>query len=215
MNKEMLVILGAGQQGRNCNRLAPLNGYSTVAFVDDYVVGSVDGIPVYKKIRDIPFFRELWYIVAVGDLAVRKKFIERICALNLKCANLIDPTADIEPGAKIGKGNYIYKFASVYASATVGDHNIINCKAVLATDSVIGNNCNICMGSNICGAVHVGDNSYIGYNATIVSGNNVGENAHVEAGAVVMNDVPDGHYVTGVPAREADMAEIEVRYGET
>ena len=214
MNKKMLVILGAGQQGRNCNHLAPLNGYSTAAFVDDYVVEPVDGIPVYKKIQDIPLFQECWYIVAFGDLGVRKKFIEQIDTLNLKCANLIDPTADIEPGAKLGTGNYIYKFASVYASATVGDHNIINCKAVLATDSVIGNNCNICMGSNICGAVYVGDNSYIGYNATIVSGNNVGENSHVEAGAVVMNDVPDGHYVTGVPAHKADMAEIEVRYGE-
>ena len=56
------------------------------------------------------------------------------------------------------------------------------------------------MGSNICGAVHVGDNSYVGYNATIVSGNNVGANATVEAGAVVTNNVPDGWYVGGIPA---------------
>lgn len=213
MDKHTLVILGAGQQGRNCNRLAPLNGYSTVAFVDDFVDWPVDGIPVHKHIQDIPRFQEHWYIVAVGDLGARKKFIEQIDALNLKCANLIDPTADIEEGAKIGKGNYIYKFASIYASATVGDHNIINCKAVLATDSVVGNNCNICMGSNLCGDVHVGDNSYVGYNATVVSGHNVGKNAKVEAGAVVMEDVDDGDYVSGIPAKS--IRKTEGHHGKT
>lgn len=204
MNNETLVILGAGQQGRNCKRLAPLNGFQTYAFVDDYITDPVEGIPVFAKIEDVPSFKKHKYIVAVGDLIVRKAFIAKIESLGLECANLIDPTADIEPGAKIGTGNYIYKFASVYASATIGNHNIINCKAVLATDSVIGNNCNICMGSNICGAVHVGDNSYIGYNATVVSGNNVGANATVEAGSVVMEDVPDWFRVSGIPARDAE-----------
>ena len=102
----------------------------------------------------------------------------------------------------LGAGNYIYKFVSIYASAKLGNHNIINTKAVLATDCVVGNNCNICMGSNLCGDVHVGDNSYIGYNATVVSGNNVGKNAKVEAGAVVMEDVKDGEYVIGIPAHQ-------------
>lgn len=204
MSNNTLVILGAGQQGRNCHRLAPINGYQTVAFVDDFITDPVEDIRVYSKIEDIPDFMDHKYIVAAGDLAVRKKFIEQINLLGLECANLIDPTADIEPGAKIGTGNYIYKFASVYASATIGDHNIINCKAVLATDSVIGNNCNICMGSNICGAVHVGDNSYIGYNATVVSGNNVGANSTVEAGSVVVEDVPDWLRVSGIPARDAE-----------
>ena len=204
MSNNTLVILGAGQQGRNCHRLAPINGYQTVAFVDDFITESVEEIPVYSKIEDVPSFKKHKYIVAVGDLIVRKAFISKIESLGLECANLIDPTADIEPGAKIGTGNYIYKFASVYASATIGDHNIINCKAGLATDSVIGNNCNICMGSNICGAVHVGDNSYIGYNATVVSGNNVGANATVDAGSVVMEDVPDWLRVSGIPARDAE-----------
>ena len=199
--KNTLVILGGGQQGRNCNRLAPLNGYETVAFVDDYVSGLVDGIKVYDCIQAVPDYQSHKYIVAIGDIQARKRFIEQIETLGLDCVNLIDPTADIEDGAVLGTGNYIYKFVSIYASAKLGNHNIINTKAVLATDCVVGNNCNICMGSNLCGDVHVGDNSYIGYNATVVSGNNVGKNAKVEAGAVVMEDVKDGEYVIGIPAQ--------------
>lgn len=197
---EKLIILGAGQQGRNCKRLAPLNGLEAVGFVDDFIKGTVEGLPVYGSIEKIPDYKSHKYIVAVGDMDVRKKFIEKIKELQLECANLIDPSAEIEEGAVLGTGNYIYKFVSIYGSAVVGDHNIINTKAVLATDAVVGNNCNICMGSNLCGDVHVGDNSYIGYNATVVSGNNVGANATVEAGAVVMSDVGDGEYVCGIPA---------------
>lgn len=198
---EKLVILGAGQQGRNCKRLAPLNGYEVAAFVDDFVEGEVEGIKVYKSIDDIEGYENCKYIVAVGDMEARKRFIRIVDERNLDCANLIDPTASIEEGAVIGKGNYIYKFVSVYASAQIGDHNIINTKAVCATDSVVGNNCNVCMGSNLCGDVHVGDNSYIGYQATVVSGNNVGRDAYVEAGSVVMSDVNDGEYVFGIPAK--------------
>ena len=199
---DKLIILGAGQQGRNCKRLAPLNNVEVVGFVDDFVKGNVEGVPVYASVEDILGFQDYKYIVAVGDMEARKKLIEKINELNLACVNLIDPTASIEDGAVIGTGNYIYKFVSVYASASIGDHNIINTKAVLATDAAVGNNCNICMGSNLCGDVHVGDNSYIGYNATVVSGNNVGKDARVEAGAVVMSDVPDGAYVYGIPAKE-------------
>ena len=196
-----LVIFGAGQQGRNCKRLAPLCGYEVVAFVDHIVVGEVEGVPVYSNAAKIPDFKDCYYIVAVGDLKVRKFFICVIEKYDLKCANLIDPTADIEEGAVIGVGNYIYKFASVYGSATIGNHNIINCKAVIATDAVIGDNCDICMGANICGDVHVGDNSYVGYNATVVSGYNVGRDACVKPGAVVYSDVEDGAVVGGVPAQ--------------
>ena len=44
---ENIVILGAGQQGRNCKRLAIENGYGVRAFVDDYVDGEVEGVKVY------------------------------------------------------------------------------------------------------------------------------------------------------------------------
>lgn len=202
---EKLVILGAGQQGRNCKRLAPLNGLEVVAFVDDFITQETEGVPVYRNIEDIPEYRSCKYIVAVGNLEVRLKFIEQINEKGLAGANLIDPTADIEPGAKLGTGNYIYKFVSIYASAEIGNHNIINCKAVLATDCVVGDNCNICMGTNLCGDVHIGDNTYVGYNATVVSGNNVGKNSHVEPGAVVMKNVADNEYAYGIPAKTIPM----------
>lgn len=197
---ENIVILGAGQQGRNCKRLAIENGYGVRAFVDDYVDGEVEGVKVYKKIEDIPDYEGFKYIIAFGEIEPRRKYAAHMKRLNLKGVNLIDKTACIEDGAKIGTGNYICKLAIVYASATIGDNNIINCKAVIATDAEIGNNCNISMGANICGGVNVGDESYIGCQASVVSGYNIGKNVTVGAGSVVLSDVPDGEFVAGAPA---------------
>lgn len=197
---ESIVILGAGQQGRNCKRLAIENGYGVRAFVDDYVDGEVEGVKVYKKIEDIPDYEGFKYIIAFGEIEPRRKYAAYMKRLNLKGVNLIDKTACIEDGAKIGTGNYICKLAIVYASATIGDNNIINCKAVIATDAEIGNNCNISMGANICGGVNVGDESYIGCQASVVSGYNIGKNVTVGAGSVVLSDVPDGEFVAGAPA---------------
>lgn len=196
-----LVILGAGQQGRICKRLAIENGMEVTAFVDDYVTGAVEGVKVYRKIEDIKNYKDYHYFVAIGEIAPRKKFCNEIERLELKTVNLIDETACIEDGAIIGSGNYIYKFAIVYASARIGDNNIINCKAVCATDAEIGNNNNISMGCNVCGGVRIGNNNYIGCQASLVSGTSVGNDSVVAAGSVVLDDVGDNVFVAGAPAR--------------
>ena len=195
---DKLIIFGAGQQGRNCLNLARRLGIEVVAFVDDYVFGMVDGVLVYRDLRDVEKYKQCKAIVAVGDLGVRQQWIDVIEQEGIEPLTLIDPSAQIEEGAKIGKGNYIYKLVSVYASSKIGDHNIINTGAVLATDCVIGDNCNICFGSNICGAVEVGDNSIIGYNASVASGFKVGHDAIVEANSVVYRNVADFEHVGGV-----------------
>lgn len=199
-SNEQLVIFGAGQQGRVCKRLAIENGYDVAAFVDDFIDGKVEGVPVYQTIYDIPDFRKYKYFVAIGDVKARRKFVEQIYSLRLESVNLIDKAAYIEDGALLGTGNYICKLAIIYASAKIGSHNIINCKAVLATDTVVGNNNNISMGCNLCGSVHVGNNCYIGCQASIVSERTIGSGSTVAAGAVVLKDVPENSFVAGVPA---------------
>ncbi|HCJ37873.1 MAG TPA: hypothetical protein DHV37_06050 [Erysipelotrichaceae bacterium] len=196
--REKIVIIGAGQQGRNCKRLANELLIDVVAFVDEYESDYVEGIKVYRKIEDIANYDKFKYIIGIGDINVRRRYVDEINRLSLDSITLIDPHAVIEKGAKIGKGNYIYKLATVYASATIGDHNIINSGTILATDSVIGNNCNICFGSVICGDCHVGDDSVVGYNAEISSGFNIGKDVVVEANSVIRRNVNDGEYVSGI-----------------
>lgn len=202
MSKLSVVICGSGQQGRCCKRLALENGYEVVGFVDDYMAGEVEGVPVYRNIEAVKDFQQHKYFVAIGAIEPRKHFIDEIKRLGLSSVNLIDRSAFIENGAEIGTGNYIGKAAIIYSSAKIGDYNIVNCKAVLATDSVVGSNNNISLGCNICGGASIGDDCYVGCQASVVSECKIGDGAVVAAGSTVLKDVPAAAFVAGSPATQ-------------
>jgi serine O-acetyltransferase len=100
---------------------------------------------------------------------------------------------DISPDLKIGSGLYIGHFGGV----------------VINQDVVIGDNCNLSHGVTLgqvnrgerAGSPVIGNNVYIGPGAKIIGRIRVGNGAAVGANAVVVDDVPDGTAVAGVPAK--------------
>ena len=202
MNK--LVILGAGQQGRVCKRLAEHFGFEVVAFIDDFQKGFIGDVPVYNSIEKIDDYKAKKFFLAFGEMKPRIKYYQLMKELNLETINLIEESAMIEQGAVIGNGNYISKDAIIFSSAKIGDCNIINCKTVIATDVKVGNNNNISLGCNLCGGAKVGDNCYIGCQSSISSGFHIGSNVTVGAGAIVLDDVGDNKFICGIPAREKE-----------
>jgi acetyltransferase-like isoleucine patch superfamily enzyme len=67
----------------------------------------------------------------------------------------------------------------------------------------VGSFVNICPGAVLAGEVTVEDDVFIGANATVIHGGiTIGQGAIVGAGAVVIDNVPPGAVVAGVPARK-------------
>ena len=73
----------------------------------------------------------------------------------------------------------------------------------------MGKNCHIGAGAVLAGVIEpasatpviVEDNVLIGANAVVIEGVHIGANAVVAAGCVVIEDVPEGAVVAGVPGR--------------
>jgi serine O-acetyltransferase len=79
----------------------------------------------------------------------------------------------------------------------------------------IGKNCSVI--SNVTVGMRnrwefptIGDNVFIGAGARILGGINVGNGARIGANAVVIDDVPDGATVVGIPARVLGAAKPEM-----
>lgn len=126
-----------------------------------------------------------------------------------------DVPARIEPGAiireqvQIGKNAVIMMGAIINIGAVIGEGTMIDMGVVLGGRATVGKNCHIGAGAVLAGVIEpasatpvvVEDNVMVGANAVVIEGVHVGANSVVAAGAVVVEDVPEGVVVAGCPAK--------------
>jgi UDP-perosamine 4-acetyltransferase len=138
---------------------------------------------------------------SVGRPQLRRQVHERFTARGFGFAGVVHPAACVSPHAEVAGSAQIMAGAVVQAGARIGEDVIINTRASVDHDCVIGAHCHIAPGATLSGDVHVGVGSHIGAGATVLQGVRIGAGCVVGAGAVVLRGVPDGAVVVGVPAR--------------
>ena len=121
----------------------------------------------------------------------------------------IEPGAFIREQVEIGSNVVIMMGAIINIGAVIGDGTMIDMGAVLGGRATVGKNCHIGAGAVLAGVIEpasatpviVEDDVLIGANAVVIEGVHIGKNSVVAAGAVVVEDVPEGVVVAGCPAR--------------
>lgn len=166
--------------------------------------------------------------VVFGDWNVIKPQLEqnadKICdyVIENDCRNSAIPLLDkkninarIEPGAiirdqvEIGDNAVIMMGAIINIGSKIGEGTMIDMGAVLGGRATVGKRCHIGAGTVLAGVIEppsatpviIEDDVVIGANAVVIEGVKVGKGSVVAAGAVVIEDVPAGVVVGGIPAR--------------
>lgn len=143
----------------------------------------------------------------------RIEYDRRNSAIPLVDVTKID--ARIEPGAiirdkvKIGKNAVIMMGAVVNIGAEIGEGTMVDMNAVVGARGTLGKRVHLGAGAVVAGVLEppskspcvIEDDVLIGANAVILEGVKIGKGSVVAAGSVVVEDVPEGVVVAGVPAK--------------
>ena len=167
----MIAVLGAGPHG---HQIASF--YPGAVLYDDHLSGYQ---PVLAgAARD-------WWLVGAAWPHVRRAIAEKATGAHKAFRH----GQVVYPGARVGQG------------AQLGDHVHVQFNAVVSHGCTVGDFVTICPGAVLSGEVTVEDDVFIGANATVIHGGiTIGRGAVIGAGAVVLEDVPAGAKVAGVPA---------------
>ena len=196
-----LFIVGAGGFGREAvwtveriNNAAQQPLWNVIGFADDdpaKASGNFEGYPMLGSIEkasaDHPGAS---VFIAIGDNSIRRDIYRRLRGHDFPA--LIDPSAQVSPTTEFRHGTYIAVEAVVSVGTEIGKFVIINARAGVGHDSVVGDFANIAPGVSLSGHTRIGEGAFMGTNSCTAPGMTVGEGAVVACGTPVLKDVAPG-----------------------
>jgi UDP-perosamine 4-acetyltransferase len=195
-----VLVIGAGGHAKVVIDAARAAGYVVVA-----AIGSPDGASDVLGVPVVPSAEGIsadGFIVAVGDNRHRAALFSEYTVAGLTAVPVVHPSAVIAEGAEIAEGAFVAAGVVVNPGARIGCNAILNTGCTVDHDCVIGSHAHIGPGVNLCGGTTIGVGTLVGVGACAIPGTVVGAWCTVGAGASVVDPVPDGLTVVGVPARE-------------
>lgn len=202
--RKPLYIYGAGGLGRELLALIRhCDEWEPIGFIDDQLAGSkVRGLPVMPGVAALQPLSQLNIIVAIGNPLTKMQIVKKLPP-DVNFPVLIHPTAVIMDTASvhIGRGSVLTAGTVLTSDIIIGDHVLVNLNATIGHNSKIGSFSSIMPGVNVAGEVTIGDCVLLGSGCNIRNSVIVGSGAQVGMGAVVIEKVPEGETVVGVPAK--------------
>jgi len=206
----VLIIYCAGGYGKEVYDIAQrantnYSKWENIFFVDDsipddekvYLTTNYSFQHIVKSFST----RDVEFVIANGEPAVREKLFNKIEDNNYSLATLIDPTAIISLTSIIKQGVIVGPNAIISSNANINENVAVNVGGVIGHDITIGQNTVVSSYGNIGGASIIGSCSYIGMGAMVKENTIIGNKVIIGMGSVVYNNIPDGVIALGNPAR--------------
>ena len=203
--ERIILIGGGGHAGSVADSIKQSNQYEIAGYIEraDEKGTAAPGAPVLgtdndlKAVFDSGIHTAFVTIGYIGKGCIREKIYDSLKRIGYSVPAIIDPSAILADGVRIGEGTFIGKRAVVNAGARNGKMCIINTGSIVEHDNEIGDFSHVAVGSTLCGGVRIGQRVLIGANAVVIQGVRVGNGAVVGAGTTVRHDIDPGQVYYG------------------
>ncbi|MDE0836950.1 MAG: NeuD/PglB/VioB family sugar acetyltransferase [Akkermansiaceae bacterium] len=209
-----IVGLGAGGHGRViADILSRSDDYTLAAWLDSdnslhgtNVCGArvLGNDSLLTKIFSEKISRAFIGLGSTGDASLRRKVADLALGAGMELPVITDVTALVSKTTQISEGVCIFPHAIINPGSHVGRCAIINTRATVEHDCIVGEFCHLAPACVIGGGCVIGNGAHIGIGAVIREGITIGKNVIVGAGAVVVSNIAPGTIVAGVPAKPLD-----------
>ena len=165
----------------------------------DYpIIGTDDQIP--ELISETPNF-----LITVGQIRnsnTRQKIFQKVINAKGKLPVINSGLAYISKHAQIEEGTIVMHGVIINAGATIGMACIINSKALIEHEAVVGDFTHISTGSILNGQVTVGSNCFIGSNTVVANNITICNDVVIAAGSQVLKSINQPGIYIGNPLRK-------------
>jgi len=139
-----------------------------------------------------------FFIISIGNNKIRKNISKKF---DLKYIKAVHKSAIVSSSSTINHGTVVMPGSIINSNVKIGEHCIINTASVIEHDCQISDYVHICPNVSLAGGVNVGEGSQVGIGATVIQGIKIGKWSIIDAGSVIIRDVPDYSIVVGNPGK--------------
>lgn len=200
-----IVVVGTGGMGREA--VTWLQDAEPDALIEGFLDRDpslrgreFSGLPVLGEISWIQD-RAVQVVVAIGSPPARRDIVRSLREQGVQLRSVVHPSATIGARSTVGPGSIVCPNVTITVDVEIAEAVIVNYGAQIGHDCRVGPYAFIAPGVNLAGNVTIEEGADVGIGASAIQGVTIGAWSRVGGGAVVINDVPAGATVVGVPAR--------------
>lgn len=205
MDKEPLLLVGAGGHARSCIDVIEAEGRFRIVGLLGLAseVGQRQcGYEVIGKDASLAELSGQYpnALIAVGQVEspeIRKRLFAVARQAGFKLPVIVSPRAHVSRHATVGEGTILMPGVIINANARLGANCIINSQALVEHDAVVGDHCHISTGVLLNGNVSVGNDTFIGSGSVIKHGVAVGNGCVIGMASKIRHNIVDGTTVRG------------------
>ncbi len=132
-----------------------------------------------------------YVIVAIGNIGIRNKIINKLELANVKFYNYIHNSVLIAFDSMIEKGIIICPNSIIQSNSVLEAHCVLNIYTSVGHDSRLGKGSVLSPYCTLNGNVHTGDHLFMGTRSSILLNSNIGNNCTISAHTNVSGTVED------------------------